>query len=388
MSIHGSDGTDVFETARRLEFSASTAAGISLNHAGISPSPARVVRAIQETAAAMGRDPMACFMQTLLPGMTSARTRLARLMGVPPEHLAFTKNTGHGLALIADGLALEPGDNVVVAAYEYPAVVYPWYAQKWRGVETRLVDLRPDGTLRPEDFAAKMDDRSRVVALSWVQFGNGFRADLAEFAEMAHNHGAILVADVIQALGASPCMIEAWNVDVAATGAHKWLMAPPGTGGLYIAPHVLENMHLVNMGAGSVVNAGRFDSTEFTPKPTAQRYEEGSPNALGLIGLEAALSLIEDVGIERIGERVLALAAHAARLVEAKGYRITTPSEDGVPRSGLVTFRHSSLPNEVVLEALTKAGIAAAVRAGNVRFSPHFYNNEADITAAVAALPE
>ena len=239
-------------------------------------------------------------MERVLPARESARQRLARLMGVTPEHLAFTKNTGHGLSLVADGLRLEPGDNVVSVDCEYPSVVYPWYAQRDRGIETRLISPRADGTFTPEDLEAVMDDRTRVLTLSWVQFGTGFRCDLAACAALAHARGRLFVVDVIQGLGALPLEAEKWGLDIVATGAHKWLMAPGGTGGLYIAPHALDRLRLVNMGAASVVDVPKFDPLDFSPKPNAQRYEEGTPNGLGLCGLDAALSLLEEVGIEAI----------------------------------------------------------------------------------------
>ncbi len=373
--------------ARQEEFSEATGRQVYLNHAGVSPSPARVVRAVQEAAAVAGQDPMQHYMSGVLPAREAARERLARLMGVPAEHLALVKNTGHALSLVADGLALEPGDNVLLASCDYPAVVYPWYAQAWRGVETRLVPPRPDGTLTPEDFAAVLDSRTRVVSISWVQFGTGFRADLAAFAELAHRNNAILIVDVIQGLGALPIDASALGLDVVATGAHKWLMAPGGTAGLFIAPHVLNRMHLVNMGAGSVVDVIKFDPLVFHPKPTAQRYEEGTPNGLGLVGLNAALSLIEDVGIDAIGARVLELATHAAEALARRGCVVTSPRGDVSQQSGIIAFHHPALDNEAVLKTLTAAGVVAAVRGGSVRFAPHFYNTEDEIDRAVAALP-
>ncbi|MGI4788466.1 MAG: aminotransferase class V-fold PLP-dependent enzyme [Janthinobacterium lividum] len=371
---------------REQEFSAVTAQTIYLNHAGISPAPARVVAAVTEVASQSARDPLGTFFNIIRPAQDSGRARLARLMGVPAEHLAFTKNTAHGLSIVADGLRLDPGDNVVSVDCEYPSVVYPWYAQADRGIETRLITPRPNGAFTAEDLDAIMDARTRVVTLSWIQFGTGFRCDLAAIAAAVHARGALFVVDVIQGLGAMPLEAEKLGIDVVATGAHKWLMAPPGTGGLYIAPHVLDRLRLVNMGAGSVVDAFKFDPKTFVPKPTAQRYEEGSPNALGLVGLDAALSLLEEAGIEAIGTQILSLANHAAEKLEAKGYRVISPREDH-QRAGLVMFQHPTLPNEEVLQTLTEAGVVAAVRGGSLRFSPHFYNTADEIDRAVEALP-
>ncbi len=374
------------QEARETEFSAAVAHGAYLNHAGVGPAPARVVRAVQEGVAQSSRDPLGYFMQGVLPSIASARGRLARLIGVPPEHLAMTKNTGQGLAIIADGLILGPGDNVISAACEYPSVVYPWYAQQWRGIETRLLTPRPDGTLSLDDAAALADGGTRVVTLSWVQFSTGFRADLKAWADFAHAHGAIFVVDVIQGLGVLPLDASALGLDVVASGVHKWLCSPGGTGGLYIAPHVLERMRLVNMGATSVVDVIKFDPLDFSPKPTAQRYEEGSPNALGFLGLDAALSLIEDIGIETIAARVMGLARHAMEALEAKGYVVASPREDG-RRAGIVMFEHPTHAADTLLAALTQAGVTAAVRGGRARLSPHYYNTEEEIDRAVASLP-
>jgi len=305
---------------------------------------------------------------------------------VPAEHLAITKNTGHGLSLVADALKLDAGDNIVSVDCEYPSVVYPWYAQADRGIETRLVTPKLDGTFTADDLDAVMDSRTRVVTLSWVQFGTGFRCDLASIAAAAHARNAIFIADVIQGLGALPLNAQELGIDIAVTGVHKWLLAPPGTGGLYVAPHILDRLRLVNMGAGAVVDVMKFDPLDFTVKPTVQRYEEGSPNVLGLVGLEAALSLLEEVGIDAISRQVLALSGYAAEKLDAKGYEVRSPRADH-QRAGLVTFRHRSLPNASVLKTLEEANVVGAVRGGNLRFSPHFYNTTEEIDRAVDALP-
>ncbi len=371
---------------RDQEFAAVTAQLVYLNHAGVSPMPARVAAAVSETAMQFTRDPLSVFMSRVMPAMASARARLARLMGVPAEHLALTKNTGHGLSIVADALRLDAGDNVVSVDCEYPSVVYPWYAQADRGIETRLVTPHADGTFTADDLDAVMDDRTRVVTVSWIQFGTGFRCDLAAVTAAAHARNALVIVDVIQGLGALPLNVAELGIDIAVTGVHKWLMAPPGTGGLYVAPHVLDRLRLVNMGAGAVVDVMKFDPLDFDVKPTVQRYEEGSPNALGLVGLDASLSLLEDAGVDAIGTQIMMLSEYAAKKLGAKNYQVVSPRADH-QRAGLVTFKHRSLPNESVMQTLTDAKVVAAVRGGNLRFSPHFYNTTEEIDRAVDALP-
>lgn len=371
---------------RQVEWSESVARGPYLNHAGVAPAPARVVRAVQDAVAWSARDPLGFFLEGVMGAREAARQKMGRLLGAPAQDIALLKNTGQGLALVADALALDPGDNVVSVDCEYPSVVYPWYAQAGRGIETRLVPCRPDGTFTVPDVASRMDAHTRVLTLSWVQFSTGFRVDLRAFAALAHAHGALFVVDVIQGLGVLPLNSEQLGLDIVATGVHKWLLAPGGTGALYIAPHALGRMRLLNMGAAGVTDVAAFDPLAFTPKPNAQRYEEGTPNGLGLFGLDAALGLIHDVGVDAIAARVLALTGYVAAQIERKGYQIVSPRDDA-RRAGILAFRHPAYDNAAVLEALTAAHVAAAVRGGRVRFSPHFYNTEDDIDRAVDALP-
>jgi len=371
-------------TVRELEFS--NVQGIYLNHAGISPLPARTSAAVQLAAHSLTVDPVQYFMTEGLPRITSARTRLAGLMGVPSEHLAFTRNTGHGLSIVADSLDLKPGDNIVCLGIDYPAVVYPWNAQVWRGIEVRLVPAWADGSFAAEDLAAAADINTKVFAISWVQFATGFRADIKRIVDMAHSLGALCVVDVIQGLGALKYDNSLYGADVVATGSHKWLLAAPGVGGLYVAPAALERMHLVNIGAISVENPYNFDSTVFDPKKTIQRAEEGSPNLFGLVGLDASISLIDEVGIEKIEARVTELATVCIELLEKKGYVVSSSQAEGT-MSGIVMFGHPTHANAEVMEALKAAKVSCVERNGKIRFAPHLYNTAEEIARAVEALP-
>lgn len=369
----------------RNEFPYLANGAIHLNHAGVSPLPARTARAVCEIASAQCERP-AQAMRGAWGEIAACRERLARLMGVETENLALTKNTAHGISIVADGFDWREGDEVVFADCEYPANTYPWLAQSARGVVAKVVKTRSDGTLDPADYASALSDRTRLIAVSWVQFSTGFRSDLAALAEIAHSRGALLLVDVIQGLGAFPVDLSSLGVDIAATGSQKWLIGPLGVGGLYIRTNALNHIGLVNMGSGSVKNVGAFQSLGFDPKPNAQRYEEGTPNLIGMVGLAASLSLIEEAGIEKIAARILQITGYAADRLKSKGYEIVSP-ESGEHRSGILIFRHPSLSSEQLAQALESAGVIAAPRGGGIRFAPHFYLDESDMDRAVAALP-
>jgi selenocysteine lyase/cysteine desulfurase len=225
-----------------------------------------------------------------------------------------------------------------------------------------------------------------VIAISWVQFATGYRADLAALAQIAHAANALLVVDVIQALGAIPTDLDALGVDMAATGSQKWLMGPLGIGGLYISQNALRHLRMVNMGAGSVKNVLAFDPLGFDIKENAQRFEEGTPNLLGAVGLAAAIDLLGSIGSDEIARRVFNVTRYAMDKLEEKGYRVLSPQGDD-ERAGIILFSHPTISNDSILDALAAAKINNVSRLGRVRFAPHFYNNEEDIDRAVTALP-
>ncbi len=358
---------------------------VHLNHAGVSPVSQRVVDVISSFLTNQSRDPIAATMKAW--GETSVtRGLLASLMGVDPVNLAFTKNTAHGVSIIADGFKWNNGDEVVFADCEYPANSYPWLAQRERGVVCKIVKTDPDGTVPLERYRDAMSLKTRLVAVSWVQFSTGFRNDLKALADLAHEFGARILVDVIQGLGALPINLEDLGVDFAATGSQKWLIGPLGVGGLYIKPDALDEIRLVNMGAGSVNNVIAFDPLGFDPKPTAQRYEEGTPNIMGYLGLGAALSMLHEAGAENIAESIEKVTDYAMLRLEDRGYNVLSP-EPWQNRAGIVLFQHPKFTNEDVMAALSAAKINVVARGGKVRFAPHFYNTFEDIDRAVEALP-
>jgi selenocysteine lyase/cysteine desulfurase len=357
---------------------------VHLNHAGVSPLSTRVAGAMGDWLQLMTTDPHATMAG--FGDYIECHNALSRLLGVPAQDVALTKNTAHGLSIIADGLKWRDDDEIVFADCEYPANTYPWLAQEDRGVTCRIIKTRDDGTLALDDFAAAMSPRTRIVAVSWVQFSTGYRTDIEALAELAHAHGALLVVDVIQGLGALPVNIAAAGVDIAATGSQKWLMGPMGVGGLYINPNVLDQLRLVNMGAGSVNNVFAFEPLGFDPKPTAQRYEEGTPNFPGAIGLLASIRLLEEVGLASVWDRIRNTTRYAMEGLKSRGYLVVSPDDDD-KRAGIVLFNHPTLPKEPVLAALNDAKVHLVDRGGKIRFAPQFYTSESDIDQALAALP-
>ncbi|MGC9320099.1 MAG: aminotransferase class V-fold PLP-dependent enzyme, partial [Armatimonadota bacterium] len=251
---------------------------IYLNHAGVCPIPARTASAVAEMAEDC-RDFGAWNFDRWHAVAERCRQRLADLMGAQTHELAFVKNTTSGLMMAAESIPWREGDSVVVADIEFPANVYPWLNLQRRSVRTRFVPAR--GRFPTvDDYAAACDQSTRAIAVSWVQFATGQRADLAELAEMAHRSGGYLVVDAIQGLGALEIDVHDLGIDVLAADGHKWLLGVEGCGVLYVSSDVIGDLEPFWRGWASVPEPHSFLQYTQPARADARRFEEGSASML------------------------------------------------------------------------------------------------------------
>ncbi|HOS95736.1 MAG TPA: aminotransferase class V-fold PLP-dependent enzyme [Armatimonadota bacterium] len=358
---------------------------IYLDHAGVAPLSGPAAEVVAAAAADMARNG---WLNRKRWGRLVDRGRVlfARMIGAAPGDIAYVKNTSQGLLLAANSLPLGEGDNVVVFHGEFPANVYPWLALARRGVETRLVRPEPDRRIPPGLVASVMDSRTRAVALSAVQFGSGFRADLGAIGDLCRARGAYFVVDMIQCVGAVPMDVSETPFDVGAADGHKWLLGPEGIGYLYCRPEILDQLAPTYMGWNSVRDAYDFEHYDATPRPDARRFEEGSLNVLGACGLAASVELLASWGRDWVYARVLELTHHVAEQVRRRGFELLSPMERLEERSGIVIFRVPGHDSGALVESLVSGGVLCAARGGGIRFSPHAYNTEDEIDEAFRRL--
>ncbi len=361
---------------------------IHLNHAGTSPIASPVAEAVQSVLADLqSENPLTAYINAMKHA-DDLRDAWGRMLRTAPDNLAVVKNTSHGLTIIAQGIPYRTGENIVVAANEYPSNVYPWLAQETRGVQTRLVAPQADGYVSEDDLEAACDAQTRVLAVSWVQWGTGQRMDLARLGAFCAARNIFLVVDAVQGFGALRLDLSALpGVAFATGGGHKWLLSPGGVGFLYVRPDLLETMLPNNVGWNWVAKPMAWEASQWgTPKPTTARFEEGTPNVLGLAGMLASVDLLESVGTDAIESRVLELAAYTRQRLTERGMHVVSPHGTET-RTGIVAFRHPTIANETVEAKLAESKVICAVRCGNVRFAPHVYSTESDIDVVVAAVP-
>lgn len=345
-----------------------------MNHAGISPLPRRVAGAIRTFAdEALLLDP--AVYRRWESRAEAVRAAAARLMGAQAREIAFVRSTSEGLSLVASGLPWQPGDNVVTVADEYPSNVYPWFGLRRFGVETRLVQ-RPRLRFAPDDVAASVDGRTRVLAISAVDWQSGFRADLAAFGAFCRERDIVFVVDGIQALGALQVDVARCGVDVLAAGGHKWLLATEGSGVLFVSDRIVERIHPVVLGWKSVADAANYLPYHFELRGDAARLEPGSAPHLVIHAIGAAIDLLLEIGPPAIEARVLALTDDLDDGLRRLGASVLSP-RDGAERSAILTF---ALGDTAALhKAMTEAGIILRQRLGGIRLAPHFYNDADDV---------
>lgn len=318
------------------------------------------------------------------------RSLLAQLVNGKSENFAFLRNTSDGISAIANGLNWQPGDNVVTCDIEFPANIYPWMNLQSRGVELRMARAE-GGRITPEQLFALVDERTRVITISWVQFSTGFRADLRTIGEFCHKHGIFFFVDAIQGLGALQMDVQASFIDAFAADAHKFLMGPEGVGVFYISDRALEIIKPNVIGWMSVKDWWHCFDEKFDYHldylPGALRFECGTPNTLGLHATHAAVKFILEVGPAKIEDYLLDLCDYLRHGLRDLGFSDHL-ARSRAEASAIVCARHANHKPEALYQSLEKRNIICAPRGGWLRISPHFYNDRSDIDNLLKALAE
>jgi selenocysteine lyase/cysteine desulfurase len=353
---------------------------VYLNHAGVSPLPRRVAQAMADWA----QEAMhwgSYYYSRWLETYEGLRQAAARLLGASRDEIAIVKNTSEGIAAAAMGLDWRPGDRVVVFAEEFPANYLPWKNLERRGVG--LIELSVFDPLEKIEQACR---GARLLALSFVQYLSGYRADVEAIGAICRSHGCLFLLDAIQGLGAFPLDVERARVDVLAADGHKWLLGPEGCGILYVRREVQEQIEPVEFGWTNVANYHDFGNRDLTLRPDAGRYECGTLNTPGCYGLRAAIELLLEIGIPAIAEALQARSEQIAEAVQRKGYEVLGV-RDPAHVSGIVSFRKPGVESPEVVGQLKAKGIVLAARQGWIRASPHFYVGPEPIERLIAELP-
>jgi selenocysteine lyase/cysteine desulfurase len=346
------------------------------DHAAVAPLSGRARRAVEEWAADLAENGEVHGARWD-KRVEEVRGLAGRLLNADPADIAFVKNTSEGIGFVAEGFPWRAGDNLVTAAEEYPANLYPWMNLAARGVEVRIVATRQH-RLWVDDFRKAMDVRTRLVSLSFVEFASGFRNDLDAVGQLCRERGVYFFVDAIQGLGVLPLDVRHSPVDFLAADGHKWLLGPEGAGIFYLRRELLDLLHPVAVGWNSVVGARDFSRIDFTLKPSAGRWESGSLNVAGITALGASLGLLLEIGIPVVAERVLHLTDYLVERAARAGLEVYSSRLHG-DKSGIVSLTVPGGEVRPLVRRCRENGVVINQRAGRLRVSPHCYNTTAEV---------
>ena len=356
-----------------------------LNNASIGPLPERTRLALDEFNRRRAM-PFRLPDRELFSGIAESRRLIAELVSAAPAEIALTVNTSFGLGVVARALPLRAGDVVLVSDREFPANVYPWLRLRETGIEVELIPTTPLGWPDEARLLERLEDsRVRAIAVSLVQFSNGYRVDLAALSAVTRRTGAFLIVDAIQAVGQIPVDLGRTPVDVLACGGQKWLLSPWGSGFVYVRRDLIPS--LSPPVTGWMAFEGTDDFTRLTTyndtlRADARRFELITLPYQDFAGMNASLGLIRELGVERIQAHLQRLHEPVLAWAERTGTRVTSPQ--GAHGSGIICLA----PDQVgeAFRRLKAERIICGLREGAIRLSPHAYNTVGEMERVVSVL--
>jgi cysteine desulfurase / selenocysteine lyase len=356
-----------------------------LNNASVGPLPERTRLALE----AFNRKRAAPFQlpdRDIFAMTVESRRLVAELIGASPEEIGLAINTGFGLSLAARALPLRRGDIVLTSDREFPANVYPWMMLKDGGIELELVPTTAEGWPDEDRLLERLrDSRVRVLAISLVQFSNGYTVDLGRLSAATRASGAYLVVDAIQGVGQVPLDVKQTPVDVLACGGQKWLLSPWGSGFVYVRRDLIPELRPAI--TGWMAFEGTDDFTRLTQyddtlRGNARRFELITLPYQDFAGMNESLKLLLGIGVPTIAEHLRTLHAPVLEWAGRRNVRVVSPVGDRA--SGIICVAPSDVG--AAFRALKAGRVICGMREGGIRLSPHFYNTVEEMERVVDIL--
>ena len=366
------------EELRHREFPV-TRKKVFFAHAGVCPLPKKVADAISNCAEQSTLGDQEAFM---LSRLDDARKLASQLLNCQPDEIALVGPTSLALSFVAAGLNFRKGDNILIYHDDYPSNVYPWMALAARGVEVRLLNTRGLGVIRTIDVTGQVDENTKLVALASCHFISGFRIENDAIGKFLRERGILFCLDAIQTLGAFPTTVE--HVDFLAADAHKWLLGPCGAGIFYVKKDLQEKLNPPIYGWHNVRSPNFVAQEQIVFRSGAVKFEAGTQNLVGLVGLIAAMELALEIGVENIAAELLRKRALLVPALQAKGFTVLNADAKPENAGGIFSFFQAGKDLAELNKKLSEAGIVASLRTNRagqnfIRLSPHFYNPDAEL---------
>jgi len=357
---------------------------IYLNHAAVGPWPLRTRNAVMQFAEQNYRRGSFAYPEWLQTEKQLRRVMQSIINAPSHEDIALVKNTSEALSMVAYGLDWRAGDNVVITSLEFPSNRIVWESLQKFQVELRVANLSSGQDDSPESSIFKLcDERTRLISVSSVQYGNGLKIDLPIIGDFCQSHKILFCVDAIQSVGALSFDVQHSHIHFAMADGHKWMLGPEGIGFFYCDATIRDRLSLTQYGWHMVEQHTNFDNPHWHIANSARRFECGSPNMLGIHALNASLSLLQEVGMAEVETRVKNnTIAMLDEINNSENLQLLSPAKPG-RLGGIVTFRHMTRSNQELYQQLQNHKVMCAERGGGIRFSPHFYTKQDQIRLAL-----
>ena len=299
------------------------------------------------------------------------------------DRIAFLDNTTNGIIWLAQGIDWKSGDRIILNDVEFPANVYPFLQLKEKGVEVDFITSQ-NGIVTAEEIIGAIKPQTKLISISFVQFLSGYRIDLEKIGKVCKEKGIIFSVDSIQGLGAVRLDVEKCNIDYLANGTQKWLLGLQGLAFIYVRKELQDKMKSAPIGWLAVKDAWNLLDFDLTTKETAERFQPGTLNNLGIYAFNSSMKLFKEFGFDEIEKQVLSNSKYFIDELAKIGYESPLHTLSEKHLSGIVSFRSENAKN--IFEILSQKKIVCSLREGYIRFAPHFYNTKQDIDYVVDAL--
>lgn len=315
--------------------------------------------------------------------LESFRGKVADFLHAESDEIAIKTSVSDAVNSLASTLDFSGERNkIIVDDYAFPTTAQIWHAQAKRGAEIVHVREADDRTIPLEYYAEVIDEETLIVSLTHVCYRHGGRQDIEAIIKLAHEKGALVMVDSFQALGTFPIDVKALDVDFLVGGTLKYLLGSAGLAFLYVRHNLIADLYPVATGWFAQADIFAMDIHQNDPSPTARRFESGTPPNPNIYAGNAGLDLVMKAGISEIESHLLSLTGAIKERASEKGYTIATPEN----HAAMIAIQSSNV--EQLVHSLAKENIIVSSRDGNLRISPHFYNDLSDIDALFAGLSE
>lgn len=312
--------------------------------------------------------------------METLRSNFARFINAKPDELAVKTSVSDAVNALASSLDFRQRNKIVVDDFAFPTTAQIWHAQSTRGAEIVHVPELENATIPLEHYANVIDENTLLVSLTQVCYRHGARQDIKPIVDLAHERGALVMLDSYQALGTFPIDVQAYDVDFLVGGVLKYMLGSAGLAFLYVNEQHIPNLYPTATGWFAQADIFAMDIYNHKPSPTARRFESGTPSNPNVYAALAGLALIEEVGIAAIEQQIIELTGAIKQGARNRGYHVVTPDLHGA----MIAIKSNDV--EQLVGCLAAENIVVSSRDGNLRISPHFYNDFSDIDALMDGL--